>query len=70
MKELCRRPKDTGGDGVGLNDGYIYFAILTHGPGTSQPGPDQSSDFPGIHHIGFIVDDQRAKVAELDAGHL
>ena len=67
LKELYRQPKDTGEDGVWLSDGYIYFAILKHGPNTPQLGPEQSSDFCGIHHIGFMVDDQRAKVAELEA---
>ena len=67
LKELFRQPKDTGEDGVWLSDGYIYFAILKHGPIMPKLGPDQSSDFCGIHHIGFMVDDQRAKVAELEA---
>jgi catechol 2,3-dioxygenase-like lactoylglutathione lyase family enzyme len=67
LKELYREPKDTGDDGVWLSDGYIYFAILKHGPNTPKLGPDQSSDYCGIHHIGFMVDDQRAKVAELEA---
>ena len=67
LKELYRQPKDTGEDGVWLSDGYIYFAILKHGPDTPKLGPDQSSEFCGIHHIGFMVDDQSAKVAELEA---
>ena len=67
MKELFRQPKDSGADGVWLSDGYIYFAILKQGPNTPKLGPEQSSDYCGIHHIGFMVDDQRAKVAELDA---
>ena len=60
LEELYREPKDTGDDGVWLSDGYIYFAILKHGPNTPKLGPDQSSDYCGIHHIGFMVDDQRA----------
>jgi catechol 2,3-dioxygenase-like lactoylglutathione lyase family enzyme len=70
LKELYRQPRDTGDDGVWLSDGYIYFAILRHGPNTPQLGPEQSSDFCGIHHIGFMVDDQKAKVAELDAANV
>jgi catechol 2,3-dioxygenase-like lactoylglutathione lyase family enzyme len=70
LKELYRQPKDTGEDGVWLSDGYIYFAILKHGPDTPKLGPDQSSDYCGIHHIGFMVDDQRAKVAELEASNV
>ena len=53
-----------------LSDGYIYFAILKHGQNTPKAGPDQSSDFCGIHHIGFMVDDQRTKVAELEAANV
>ena len=70
LKELFRNPHDTGEDGVWLSDGYIYFAILKHGAATPQLGPEQSSDFCGIHHIGFMVDDQKAKVAELDAANV
>src|SRR5262249_36156098 len=33
-------------------------------------GPEQSSDFCGIHHIGFVVDDQRTTVAELEAANV
>ena len=70
LKELYRQPKDTGAEGVWLSDGYIYFAILKHGQNTPKLGPDQSSDFCGIHHIGFMVDDQRTKVAELEAANV
>jgi len=70
LKELYRQPRDTGDDGVWLSDGYIYFAILKHGPNSPKLGPDQSSEFCGIHHIGFMVDDLSAKVAELDAANV
>jgi catechol 2,3-dioxygenase-like lactoylglutathione lyase family enzyme len=71
LKELYRRPSDTGDDGVWLSDGYIYFAILKHGGSDAPPlGPEQSSDFCGIHHIGFMVDDQRATVTELEAANV
>jgi catechol 2,3-dioxygenase-like lactoylglutathione lyase family enzyme len=70
LKELYRQPRDTGDDGVWLSDGYIYFAILKHGPDTPKLGPDQASDYCGIHHIGFMVDDLSAKVAELDAANV
>jgi catechol 2,3-dioxygenase-like lactoylglutathione lyase family enzyme len=36
LKELYRQPKETGDDGVWLSDGYIYFAILKHGPNTPR----------------------------------
>jgi catechol 2,3-dioxygenase-like lactoylglutathione lyase family enzyme len=45
LKELYRQPSDTGEDGVWLSDGYIYFAILKHGPNTTKLGPDQASVF-------------------------
>jgi len=71
LKELYRRPRDTGDDGVWLSDGYIYFAILKHGGSDAPPlGPEQSSDFCGIHHIGFMVDDQKATVTELEAANV
>ena len=70
LTELYRQPGDTGENGVWLSDGYIYFAILKHGPNTPKLGPDQESDFCGIHHIGFMVDDQRATVAELEAANV
>ena len=71
LKELYRRPRDTGDEGVWLSDGYIYFAILKHGGSDAPPlGPEQSSDFCGIHHIGFMVDDQRATVTELEAANV
>jgi catechol 2,3-dioxygenase-like lactoylglutathione lyase family enzyme len=70
LKELYRQPKESGDEGVWLSDGYIYFAILKHGPNAPKLGPDQSSDYCGIHHIGFMVDDQRAKVAELEAANV
>ena len=38
LKELYRRPSDTGDDGVWLSDGYIYFAILKHGGSDAPPG--------------------------------
>jgi len=71
LTELRRVPADTGADGVWLSDGYIYFAILKHG-GSDAPqlGPEQSSDFCGIHHIGFMVDDQKATVTELEAANV
>ena len=61
LKELYRQPKDTGDDGVWLSDGYIYFAILKHGPNTPKLGPDQSSEFCGIHHIAswWTIREQR-----------
>lgn len=70
MKELWRmdNAETPGGAGaVFLSDGWIYFAILRHGAHLPLLGPEQTSDYLGIHHIGFLVDDQRAKVAELDA---
>jgi hypothetical protein len=42
LKELYRRSRDTGDDGVWLSDGYIYFAILKHG-GSDAPHSDPSN---------------------------
>jgi len=68
LTELYRRPTDTGEKGVWLSDGYIYFAILKYGTEDAPKlGPGQSSELRGIHHIGFMVDDLSAKVAELEA---
>ena len=44
--------------------------VATLRVGTPKLGPDQESDFCGIHHVGFLVDDQRAKVAELEAANV
>ena len=70
LKELFRQPRETGEQGVWLSDGWIYFAVLRHGPNVPKLGPEQSSDYCGIHHIGFLVDDQRAKVEELEAANV
>jgi len=70
MKELWRKPSEGvpgGASGVFLSDGWIYFAVLWQSPHLPLLGPDQTSDFLGIHHIGFLVEDQKATVAELDA---
>lgn len=67
MKELWRLPADTGAVGVWMTDGWIYFAILKHGAGSPKLGPEQKLDYCGIHHIGFLVDDQKQKVESLEA---
>ena len=57
LQELHRKPADSGEDGVWLSDGYSYFAILKFG---SEEAPDLGegpSTVPGLHHIGFYVDD-------------
>jgi hypothetical protein len=56
--------------GVRLSDGHLCFAILKHRPNTSRLGPDQASDVCGIGHIGLMVDDQRATVAEPAAANV
>lgn len=68
MKELYRKPDESGSRGVWLTDGWIYFAILKHNNHRPKLGPEQSSDFCGIHHIGFLVDNQKEKIKELQAG--
>ena len=65
LKELHRRPADTGADGVWLSDGYIYFAIL-------KLGSDDTSTklAPGVtgtvDHIGFYVDDLEESCAAIE----
>jgi catechol 2,3-dioxygenase-like lactoylglutathione lyase family enzyme len=69
MKELYRQPKQTGTSGVWLSDGYIYFAVLKDSE-CPKIGPGQSSDRPGIHHIGFLVDDEEEMAKRLQADHV
>lgn len=66
MTELYRQPAETGENGVWLTDGYIYFAVLKYG-GKDVPklGVGQTSEMRGIHHIGFLVEDQAVKIKEL-----
>ena len=57
LQELHRKPADTGADGVWLSDGYIYFAILKYGGEQAPDLGEEPSTVPGIHHIGFYVED-------------
>ena len=57
LQELHRRPNDTGDEGVWLSDGYIYFAILKYGSEEAPNLGEGCSTVPGVHHIGFYVDD-------------
>jgi methylmalonyl-CoA/ethylmalonyl-CoA epimerase len=52
MKELNRRPAESGERGVWLTDGYMYFAVL---PADGAGTPLTSGT--GIHHFGFRVED-------------
>ena len=67
LKELYRRPRDTGDDGVWLSDGYIYFAILKHGGEDTPNLGEGPSTVNGVHHIGFYVDDMEQTCAALEA---
>ena len=67
LQELRRRPADTGADGVWLSDGYIFFAILKHCGGDAPDLGEGPSTIPGVHHIGFYVDDQEQTAANLEA---
>lgn len=65
LKELHRKPADTGADGVWLSDGYIYFAILKLG------SDDASTKLPPgvtgtVDHIGFYVDDLEESCAAIE----
>jgi catechol 2,3-dioxygenase-like lactoylglutathione lyase family enzyme len=66
LTELYRQPKGVGSSGVWLSDGYIYFAVLKDEE-SPKIGPGQSSGNPGIHHIGFLVDDEEAVAKRLQA---
>jgi len=57
LHELRRKPADTGSDGVWLSDGYIYFAILKFGGDEAPNLGEGPSTVPGVHHIGFYVED-------------
>ena len=57
LQELHRKPIDTGEEGVWLSDGYIYFAILKLGSEDAPNLGEGPSTVPGVHHIGFYVDD-------------
>jgi catechol 2,3-dioxygenase-like lactoylglutathione lyase family enzyme len=62
MRELNRRPAETGEDGVWLTDGYIYFAVLPR----NRAGIPLAGDGTGVHHIGFRVEnlDEACKAIE------
>jgi catechol 2,3-dioxygenase-like lactoylglutathione lyase family enzyme len=67
LKELRRRPADTGAEGVWLSDGYVYFAILKY---QSDEAPDLGegpSTVKGVHHIGFYVDDMEEACKTIEA---
>ena len=40
-----------------LSDGYIYFAILKYGSEEAPNLGEGPSTVPGVHHIGFYVED-------------
>ena len=67
LTELRRMPPDTGADGVWLNDGYIYFAILKYGGDDTPNLGEGPSTVKGIHHIGFYVDDLEHTSTSLEA---
>jgi methylmalonyl-CoA/ethylmalonyl-CoA epimerase len=67
MQELRRQPGDTGDEGVWLTDGYIYFAVLKHGSHEAPVLDDGSTATPGVHHIGFYVDDIDEATAAIEA---
>ena len=67
MQELHRKPLDTGDEGVWLSDGYIYFAILKVGSEDAPNLGEGPSTVPGVHHIGFYVDDMDESIAPFEA---
>ena len=46
------------GDAVMLSDGTVNFTLLSF-PG-GQGGQLHGPDWAGLHHIGFVVDDEKA----------
>lgn len=66
LKEIHRRPVDTGADGVWLSDGYIFFAILKYGGEDTPDLGEGPSTVKGLHHIGFYVDSQEETCAILE----
>src|SRR5260370_35725458 len=67
LTELYRRPGDTGEKGVGLSDGYIYFAILKYGePGAPKLGRGQHSRKRGMQHIGLYAAEEQAIAKSLE----
>src|SRR5262249_34376262 len=69
LKELFRKPADTGAQGVWLSDGYIYFAIIKYGS-AEMPKRDEPKSIGIIHHIGFNVEDLEATCEALNAAHV
>ena len=67
LQELHRKPIDTGEEGVWLSDGYIYFAILKVGSEDAPNLGEGPSTVPGVHHIGFYVDDMDESIAAFEA---
>ena len=67
MKELHRKPADTGADGVWLTDGYIYFAVLKQGSHEAPNLGEGPSTVAGVHHIGFYVDDIEASCSDIES---
>jgi methylmalonyl-CoA/ethylmalonyl-CoA epimerase len=67
LKELRRRPADTGDDGVWLTDGYIYFAVLKHGSDEAPDLGEGATTVSGVHHIGFYVDDLEGACKDIEA---
>ena len=66
LEELHRQPKDSGEDGVWLSDGYIFFAIRKYGSEDAPNLGEGCSTVPGVHHIGFLVDDLDESVAAVE----
>src|SRR5262249_58349409 len=69
LRELFRKPADTGAQGVWLSDGYIYFAIIKYGS-AEMPKRDEPKSIGIIHHIGFNVENLEATCEALNAAHV
>lgn len=66
LTELRRKPAQTGADGVWLSDGYIYLAILKFGSESVPNLGKGPTTVPGVHHIGFYVEDLDSACQKMD----
>jgi catechol 2,3-dioxygenase-like lactoylglutathione lyase family enzyme len=51
------------GDAISLSDGIVNLTLLHFPPGAS--GSKGGPDYAGLHHFGFIVDDENATAEDI-----
>ena len=52
------------GDAISLSDGIVNLTLLHFPPGRAAARVD-STDYAGLHHFGFIVDDENATAEDI-----